>query len=182
MACDGVTFTFFYYNSKGARRGAVVEALCCKSEGVTGIFHWRNPFGRTMALGSTHPLTEMITTNISWGKRQPVCRADNLATILCRLSWNMRTHIHVWGAMIQNVVYMAICHPGFVYFCINTLWIMSILHTHCGPGSSVGIATDYGLDGLGIESRWRRDFSHTFRTVLGPTQPPVQWVLGLFRG
>jgi len=23
-----------------------------------------------------------------------------------------------------------------------------------GPGSSVGIATDYGLDGPGIESRW----------------------------
>jgi hypothetical protein len=29
-----------------------------------------------------------------------------------------------------------------------------------GPGSSVSIATDYGLDGLGIESRWRRDFPH----------------------
>ena len=28
----------------------------------------------------------------------------------------------------------------------------------CGPGSSVGIATDYGLDGPGIESRWGRDF------------------------
>ena len=24
----------------------------------------------------------------------------------------------------------------------------------CGPGSSVGIATDCGLDGPGIESRW----------------------------
>jgi hypothetical protein len=24
-----------------------------------------------------------------------------------------------------------------------------------GPGSSVGIATHYGLDGPGIESRWR---------------------------
>ena len=24
----------------------------------------------------------------------------------------------------------------------------------CAPGSSVGIATDYGLDGPGIESRW----------------------------
>jgi hypothetical protein len=24
----------------------------------------------------------------------------------------------------------------------------------CGPGSSVGIATGYGLDGPGIESRW----------------------------
>ena len=31
--------------------------------------------------------------------------------------------------------------------------------------SSVGIATRYGLDGLGIESRWGRDFSH-------PSRPP----------
>jgi len=29
-----------------------------------------------------------------------------------------------------------------------------------GPGSVVGIATGYGLDGLGIESRWGRDFPH----------------------
>ena len=35
--------------------------------GVTGIFHWHNPSGRTMALGSTQPLTEMSTRNISWG-------------------------------------------------------------------------------------------------------------------
>ena len=28
----------------------------------------------------------------------------------------------------------------------------------CGPGSSVGIATGYGLDSPGIESRWRRNF------------------------
>jgi hypothetical protein len=45
--------------------------------------------------------------------------------------------------------------------------------------SSVGIATDYGLDGPGIESRWGRDFSHTSRPTLGPTQAPVQWVPGL---
>jgi hypothetical protein len=30
-----------------------------------------------------------------------------------------------------------------------------------------------GLDGPGIESRWGRDFSHTSRPALGPTQPPV---------
>ena len=35
-------------------------------DGVIRIFHWRNPSGRTMALGSTQPLTEMGTRNIYW--------------------------------------------------------------------------------------------------------------------
>jgi len=33
---------------------------------VIGIFHWHNPSDRTMVLGSTQPLTEMSTRNISW--------------------------------------------------------------------------------------------------------------------
>ena len=37
------------------------------SDGVIGIFHWHNPFSRTMALGFTQPLTEMSTKNISIG-------------------------------------------------------------------------------------------------------------------
>jgi len=50
-----------------------------------------------------------------------------------------------------------------------------------GPGSSVGIATDYGLDGPGSNSGGDEIF-RPFRSALRPTQPPVQWVPGLSRG
>jgi len=38
--------------------------------------------------------------------------------------------------------------------------------------SSVGIATRYGLDGPGTESRCGRDFLQPSRSSLGPTQLP----------
>ena len=60
--------------------------------------------------------------------------------------------------------------------------IENVKFTNAGPGSSVGIATGYGLDGPGIESRWGRNFSHLSRPALGPTQHPLQWVPGLSRG
>jgi hypothetical protein len=41
------------------------------------------------------------------------------------------------------------------------------------PGSSVGIATRYGLGGPGIESRWGRDIPHLYVPALWPTLPPV---------
>jgi len=52
-----------------------------------------------------------------------------------------------------------------------------------GSQDSVGgIATRYGRDGLGIESRWGRDFPHLSRPDLRPTQPPTQGVRGLSSG
>jgi hypothetical protein len=36
-------------------------------DGVIGIFHWHNPSGLTTVLGSTQPVTEMSTRNISFG-------------------------------------------------------------------------------------------------------------------
>ena len=42
-------------------------------DGVIGIFHWHNPSGRTVALGSTQPLTEMSTRNTSCGGKGGRC-------------------------------------------------------------------------------------------------------------
>ena len=65
---------------------------------------------------------------------------------------------------------------------------MSLLTTSCkklsgsvGRDSSVGIATRCGMDGPWIESWWDREFPHPSRQALGPTQPPIPWVKGLYR-
>jgi hypothetical protein len=54
-------------------------------------------------------------------------------------------------------------------YCIGRLSLFFIGSIHNGGrDSSVGIATGYGLDGLGIESRWGRDFSHSPDRPWGP--------------
>jgi len=48
------------------------------------------------------------------------------------------------------------------------------------PGSSVGIATDYGLDGPGSNPGGDEIFLRS-GPALRPTQPSVKWVPGLPR-
>jgi len=48
--------------------------------------------------------------------------------------------------------------------------------------SSVGIATGYGLDGPGIESRWGRDFPHLSRPDLGAHPASCTMGTGFFPG
>jgi len=46
----------------------------------------------------------------------------------------------------------------------------------CGPGSSVDIATRYGLDGTGIESQWGVRFSAPVQN--GPGAHPASYTMG----
>jgi hypothetical protein len=54
----------------------LVEALCYKREGPG-----YDPSSRTMAQGSTQPLTEMSTRNLPGGKWLPARKADNFTAI-----------------------------------------------------------------------------------------------------
>jgi hypothetical protein len=48
------------------------------------------------------------------------------------------------------------------------IWVVSV-----GRDSSDGIAIRYGLHSPGTEPRCGRDYPHTSRLDVGPTQPPI---------
>jgi len=52
----------------------------------------------------------------------------------------------------------------------------------CGPDSSVGIATGYGLDGPGIEPRWAARFSARVQTDPGAHPASCSMGTGSFPG
>ena len=72
---------------------------------------------------------------------------------------------------------VCVCMYVFIYMCI---YIHIYIYTY-GPGSSVGIATDYGLDDPG-SNPGEDEIFRTSRPAVGPTQPPVKWVPGLSQG
>jgi hypothetical protein len=61
------------------------------------------------------------------------------------------------------------------------LTIIRILSNSTQPDSSVSIATGYGLDSPGIESRWGRDF-FTRKTGPGAHQSSCTMCTGPFLG
>jgi len=75
-------------------------------------------------------------------------------------------------------------HCTYLFFLIPPslyCWFSNDIFKDLRPGSSVGIATDYGLDGPESNPGGDQIFRPS-RSALWLTQPPVIWVPGLSRG
>ena len=79
----------------------------------------------------------------------------------------------LYAKRMRSIILSSLACPVVSYF--------STLHyKRRGPGSSVGIATDYEMDDPGSNPGGDEIFRPS-RPALGSTQPPVQWVPGLSR-
>jgi hypothetical protein len=81
------------------------------------FFNLPNPSSRTMALGSTQPLTEMSPTNLPGGKERPVLKADNFIAIyepiVCKM-WEPQRLSTLW-------VFTACYRDSFTFFTFTTV-------------------------------------------------------------
>ena len=91
--------------------------------------------------------------------------------------------MHLVGVIIR------ICHDArshgrktLIYVYRSSHKFSIILVIFCGPGSVVGVATGYGLDGPGIESWWGARFSAPVETGLGAHPASCTMGTGSFPG
>jgi len=74
-----------------------------------------------------------------------------------------------------NVSQLVKKFPTYYYY-----YYYLLTYLLCGPSSSVGVVSDYGLDGPGSNPGGDEIFRPS-RLARGATQPPVKWVPGLSR-
>jgi len=157
-----------------------INNLVCTHRSVGGV-RIHVAVGLSLASTDTNWLPEMNSLNVPQILLEWFCERKNQIfiryTVLC---------LSLFGISACDFRSLPpckwdICSSGMLRIVdIVSFFSLSPL-LYCGPGSSVGIATDYGLDGPGSNPGGGEIFRPS-RPALGSTQPPVKWVLVLSRG
>ena len=95
-------------------------------------------------------------TKIYRNTRQPIAMGAGVTrseTKVVISDWNGLIDFLLYELCIYVHMYVCICGPGSIVG-TATGYGLEGPGIECGPGSSVGIATGYGLNGLGIACRW----------------------------
>jgi hypothetical protein len=145
---------------------------------------------RSLKHNTARSVSEWQLSVYLWTSEHVCCTADATDDALFDSRFRVTTHFYVCMSPTVTHHDLTSCCQNIKYYLQPTKslakeFFQDILlptYSYVGRGSSVGIATRYGLDGPGIESWRRRDFPHPSRPALWPTQPHVQWVPGLSRG
>jgi hypothetical protein len=88
----------------------------------------------------------------------------------------------VYPYITYNGIKMSICELMIGYTAGESLDIGPYILSSRGPGSSVGIVTGYGLDGPGIQSRWKAIFSAPVHTGPGAHSASCKMGTGSYSG
>jgi len=111
-------------------------------DGLIGFFHWHNPSGHTISLGSTQPLTDVTTSNISRGVKATSA-----------YGWQPY-HLHVpivlkSGSLtlLESSGPVQVCNRIFFYTSIWGTWWRSWLR-HCSTSRKVVASIPDGLIGF----------------------------------
>jgi hypothetical protein len=127
--------TSFLLTSTRSRSGLRHYATSRKVAGsipgeVIGFFNWPNPSSRTVAMGSTQPLTVMSTRNLLGEKGQPESKIYNLTAICEPTVYNMlepRRLTNLWDSTAYYRDSFTFIFTGITFLCHQMQWLMMLM-------------------------------------------------------